>query len=199
MAAQSGTLTRMACLLIGAGGHAKAVVEAAEATVGTVVAYVDPRPADWLKAVRLSSDAEVTASGIPVVIGIGGVTAAQLKNRLALLDAYLGREHRAPAIVHPSAHVSAAARLEDGAIILAGAVVQPGAVIGRGAIVNTRAVAEHDSIIGAGAHVAPGAVVLGGCRIGRCAMIGAGAVVLPATVVDDEALVPALTRHGGKT
>lgn len=188
----------MACLLIGAGGHAKAVAEAAEATIGSIAAYVDPRPAGWLKAAHLIADTDVKANGMPVVIGVGGVTVSQLKTRLALLEAYLGRKHPAPAVVHAEAHVSAGARLEEGAIILAGAIVQPGVVIGRGAIVNTRAVIEHDSVIGTGAHVAPGAIVLGGCRIGRCAMIGAGAVVLPAATVDDEALVPALTRHGGK-
>ncbi|MGE0094016.1 MAG: hypothetical protein AB7T40_05655 [Alphaproteobacteria bacterium] len=188
----------MACILIGAGGHAKAVAEAAIATIGPIAAYVDPNPCDWLRAEQLNTDADVKTNGIPVVIGMGGVATAQLKVRLALLDFYLGRGHPAPAIVHPAAHVSASARLESGAIVLAGAVVQPGAVIGRGVIVNTRAVVEHDSMIGDGGHVAPGAIVLGGCRVGRCAMIGASAVVLPAAVVDDEMLVPALTRHGGK-
>lgn len=186
----------MACLLIGAGGHAKAVAEAAVAALGGISAYVDPRPADWLTAIHVTADNEITASGMPVVIGLGGVTATQLTRRLALLDAYLGRGHRAPAIIHPRAHVSSSARLGAGAIILAGAVVQPGAVVERGAIVNTRAVVEHDSVIGDGAHVAPGAIVLGGCTVGRCAMIGAGAVVLPAATVADEALVPALTRYG---
>lgn len=186
-----------ACILIGAGGHAKAVAEAATASIGPIVAYVDPRPANWLRAAHLTADTDVKAAAIPIAIGIGGVTAKQLKARLALLDSYLDRGHPAPVIVHPEAHVSTSARLDAGAIVLAGAVVQPGAVIGRGAIVNTRAVVEHDSTIGDGSHVAPGAIVLGGCRVGRCAMIGASAVVLPAALVDDEALVPALTRHGG--
>lgn len=186
------------CLLVGAGGHAKAVAEAAEAVIGEIIAYVDSRSADWLSATRLNTDADVTANGISVVIGKGGVTAEQLKARLALLDSYLNRGHPAPSVVHPAAHVSASARLEPGAIVLAGAVVQPGATVGRGAIVNTRAVVEHDSVIGDGTHVAPGAVVLGGCRIGRCTMIGAGAVVLPGAMVDDETLVAALTRHGGR-
>lgn len=186
----------MACLLIGAGGHAKAVAEAAVAVLGGITAYVDPNPADWLTAAHIAADSEIMASAMPVVIGVGGVTAAQLARRLALLDTYLGRGHRAPAIVHPKAHVSPLARLDAGSIVLAGAVVQPGAVIGRGAIINTRAVVEHDSIVGDGAHVAPGAIILGDCKIGRCAMIGTGAVVLPSSAIEDEAFVSALTRRG---
>lgn len=187
----------MAWLLIGAGGHAKAVAEAVRPTLGPVIAYVDPRPATWLTAAQIADDAAVKTNGIPVVMGVGGITPAQLKSRLALLDGYLDRDHPAPAIVHPHAHVSADARLEAGAIILAGAIVQPGAMIGRGAIVNTRAIIEHDSVIGPGAHIAPGAIVLGGCRVGTCALIGAGAVLLPAASTADETLVPALTRYGG--
>ncbi len=186
-----------ACILIGAGGHAKAVVEAARASVGDIVAYADPRPAAWLQAAHLTTDADVKANGIPIVIGVGGVSPAQLRARLALLESYLGRGHSAPPVVHPQAHVSADATLEDGAIVLAGAIVQPGATIGRGAIVNTRAIVEHDSVIGAGSHVAPGSIVLGGCRVGHCVIIGAGAVVLPGAAIADETLVPALTRHGG--
>jgi len=133
---------------------------------------------------------------MPVILGLGGVTAPHLKKRMAVLRRYLDNGHTAPVLQHPAAFVSDTARLDPGCIVLAGAVVQPGAVLGEGVIVNTRAVVEHDCEIGAGTHVAPGAIVLGGCRIGSCAMIGAGAVVLPGAAVADEELVPALTRHG---
>ncbi len=184
------------CLLIGAGGHAKAVAEAAMATLGDISAYVDPRPADWLAAKHIAGDDKVEADGMPVILGLGGVTAPHLKKRMAVLRRYLDNGHTAPVLQHPAAFVSDTARLDPGCIVLAGAVVQPGAVLGEGVIVNTRAVVEHDCEIGAGTHVAPGAIVLGGCRIGSCAMIGAGAVVLPGAAVADEELVPALTRHG---
>lgn len=187
---------RSSCLLIGAGSHAKAVAEAVVARIGDIAAYVDPQPSVWLKTTRLAADAEVISNGIPVVIGMGGVTVAQLKARLNLLDYYLSRDHAAPVVIHSTAIVSPSARIEPGAVILAGAVIQPGAVIGRGAIVNTRAVVEHDSTAGEGSHIAPGAIVLGGCNIGRCTLIGAGAVVLPGATVPDEVLVPALTRRG---
>ena len=185
----------MNCLLIGAGGHAKAVAEAATATLGGISAYVDPQPADWLAAQHIPGDDDVDADGTAVVLGLGGVTAAHLKKRLAVLRRYLDNGHVAPILQHPAAYVSDTARLGIGCIILAGAVVQPGAELGEGVIVNTRAIVEHDCVIGAGTHVAPGAVVLGGCRIGSCAMIGAGAVVLPGATVGDEELVSALTRH----
>lgn len=217
----------MRALLIGAGGHAKAVVEAIRGRGGSVEAYVDPRPAAWLKARRIEADdavppaVVVRRAGEPgptrppkrgggqarlpklyggqvaVVIGLGGVTVQALVTRLALFDSYLARGFPAPPVVHAAAHVSAEAELGPGAVVLAGAVVQPGVRVERGAIINTGAIVEHDSAIGPGSHIAPGAVVLGGCRIGACSVIGAGAVVLPGARIKDRALVPAATLHPG--
>jgi sugar O-acyltransferase (sialic acid O-acetyltransferase NeuD family) len=184
-------------ILIGAGGHAKAVVEAIRGAGGAIVAYVDPREAAWLNAARISDDglAAEVAAGSTVVMGIGGVETDSLAKRLALLQTYRSAGIPFRAVIHPAAYVSPTAVLGEGAIVLAGAVVQPGVSIGPGAIINTLAVVEHDSEIGEGSHVAPGAIVLGGCRIGECCMVGAGAVILPGAMIADHSLVPAGTRY----
>ncbi len=185
----------MNIVLIGAGGHAKAVSEAVQANGDILVGYVDPRPADWLEVVHFDKDDEaILPVGAGVVLGLGGVTPEDLERRLTLMEGYRMAGRDLPPAVHPSAHVSSAAHLDLGALVLAGAVVQPGASLGAGAIVNSGALVEHDTDIGAGAHIAPGAMVLGDCTVGRCAMVGAGAVLLPGAVVADRALVPALTR-----
>ena len=183
-------------VLIGAGGHAKAICDAIATSGDAVAAYADPRPAAWLDVNHLDDDSEVRDldSDTAVVIGIGGVTSDELGARLRVLDRLIDAGRRAPAVVHQTACVSPSAELGDGVIVLAGAVVQPAVKLARGAIVNTRAVVEHDSAIGAGSHVAPGAMVLGGCTVGEQAMVGAGAVVLPGSTVPDHALVPALNR-----
>ncbi len=183
-------------VLIGAGGHAKAVCDAIVASGDAVSAYADPKPAAWLDVDHFEDDTETQEldPDIAVVIGIGGVTSEALGARLRVLDGFIEAGRHAPAIVHQTACVSPSAELGAGVIILAGAVVQPAAKLARGAIVNTRAVVEHDSSIGAGSHIAPGAMVLGDCTVGERAMVGAGAVVLPGSAVADDALVPALKR-----
>jgi len=183
-------------VLIGAGGHAKAVCDAIAAAGDAVSAYADPRTAAWLDADHFENDSETDSldPDTAVVIGIGGVTSEALGARLRVLDRFINAGRNAPAVVHETACVSPSAELGPGVIILAGAVVQPAAKLARGAIVNTRAVVEHDSAIGAGSHVAPGAMVLGGCTVGDRAMVGAGAVVLPGSTVPNDALVPALKR-----
>jgi sugar O-acyltransferase (sialic acid O-acetyltransferase NeuD family) len=187
----------MNLLLVGAGGHAKAVCEAIAAAGDSVVAYADPNPAPWMEAAHIVDDAGADAfdAAAGMVVGIGGIDPDGLRRRLGVLERFLETGRAAPPVVHASASVSPTADLNAGAIVLAGAVVQPDAILGRGAIVNSRALVEHDSSLGAGSHVAPGAMVLGGCTIGACVMIGAAAVILPGSEVPDDTLIPAMSRY----
>ena len=186
----------MTWLLVGAGGHAKAIVEALEAADEFIDSYVDPTPNDWLDAEHIDSDDRARWLGQgTVVMGLGGVTPEALRRRLALFRWYRGGGWDAPAVIHPDASVSENSMLGDGAIVMATAVVQPDAVVGEAAIVNTGAVVEHDSSIEAGAHIAPRAIILGGASVGAASLIGAGAVVLPGAEVPADFVVPALTRY----
>ena len=182
-------------LLVGAGGHSKAIVEALGG--GALAAYVDNAAAPWLEATRIADDETALQSAVPenFVMGLGGESLAALDRRYTLFKQYVGSGRAAPPLCHPEAHVSPSADIAAGAIILAGAIVQPGAIIGRAAIVNTGAIVEHDSQLGAGSHLAPGAMLLGEVVVGRFSMVGAGAVVLPQSEIGDRVLVPANTVH----
>jgi sugar O-acyltransferase (sialic acid O-acetyltransferase NeuD family) len=188
----------MRVILIGAGGHARAVVEAIEAEDYRLVAYVDPKPCAWLSHITHIAEDDVSGEGDAdaFAMGLGAVEPRGLARRMALYQRYAELGWRAPPLVHPSAIVSDSARLATGCIVLAGAIVQPGAEIGAAAIVNTGSIIEHDARVGDGAHIAPGAILLGGASVGACAMVGAGAVVLPGANIAAETLVPALQRYG---
>jgi sugar O-acyltransferase (sialic acid O-acetyltransferase NeuD family) len=183
-----------ACFLVGAGGHAKAIVETLRHNGYNLKAYIDPREVNWLDAEWIKKEQDVGCEAGVGFIGIGGVKATQLQLRLDVLRDYHERGFEMPALIHHQAKVSKYAKIANGVIILAGAIIQPGASIDVGAIVNTGAIVEHDSHIGSGAHIAPGSIVLGGADVGDCCMIGAGAVILPECKVESDQLVPALTR-----
>jgi len=186
-------------LLVGAGGHAKAIVEALGEDM--IAAYVANANAPWLAAEWIEGDELALQSREPgkFVMGLGGALEGELRHRFSLFERYLDSGCEAPAVHHPAAHVSPSARIAAGAIILAGAIVQPDAVVGCAAIVNTGAIVEHDSSLGAGSHLAPRAVLLGGVTVGCCTMIGAGAIVLPNSKVGDDILIPANTLHPPKS
>ena len=186
----------MRILLVGAGGHARALVEILRRQGHEIAVYCAPVPSAWLPDVPHVAD-DGAARGLSLdalVMGLGGTDPAALQGRLDLLLAYLSDGWQAPAIRHGAATIAEDAVLGPAATVLAGAIVQPAAKIAEGAIVNSGAIVEHDSEIGAGSHVAPGAIVLGGARVGSAALIGAGAVVLPGARVPDRGLVPALAR-----
>jgi len=190
-------------ILIGAGGHAAGVAEAATLAGWRIVAYVDQHRADWLD--RLGSpqwfqtDADaITAfkagkgpGVIGVVIGVGGIDPAGLALRTDLLERYRSAGFACPAILHPAAVVSDTASIAPGCIVLAGAIIQPFSQLADGTLINTRAVVEHHALVEAGGHVAPGATLLGAARLGRHALLGAHAVILPSAEVPADTVVPA--------
>ena len=169
----------MGVVLLGAGGHARGIVEMLAEQGVTISAYADLKPCDWIGKPRVAGSD--IGSGARVAFGIGGTTPGQPARPAPPAR---GR-WRPGAAVHKRAIVSPSARVDAGAHVMAGAVVQANARVGRLSIINTSAVVDHDAEIGEGTHV-------GGARIGRAAMIGAGAVVLPQAIVPDGALLGAL-------
>jgi UDP-perosamine 4-acetyltransferase len=189
---------RVRVLGLGAGGHAKVVLEILGRGGGVeVVGLLDPRRELW----------ETTVLGVPVLgddsllpvhydagvshvfIGLGSASDTRPRRRLY---ARAGEEgFGVVSAVHPSASVSPSAQIGSGATILAGTVVNTNAELGDNVIVNSNAVVEHDCRIGSHVHVASGAVVASGVRIGDGVHVGAGATVIQGVEIGDGAVVGA--------
>lgn len=181
--------TEDSILLLGAGGHAKVVLDALLLT-GTPRAAVDVaddaaalQGLDFLGApVRLARDC--VGRWFHVAIG-ATATRERVYTRLQA-------EGRVPlAVVHPAASVSALATLGEGVFVAAQAVVAPSAQLGDGVIVNHGAVVDHDCVVGAFAHIAPNATLGGAVKIGRRVLVGAGATLLPGVEVGDDSTIGA--------
>ena len=188
----------MSYLLVGAGGHARLVVDILASHGMAAMAYADPQRQDWVGAAHANEEEWSAANrGGCFVMGMGGVNPERLALRLEVFSHSLALGLKPLQASHPATVISPRASLGIGVTVMPGAVVQAQAVLHDAVIVNSLALVEHDAEVGEGSHVAPGAMVLGGAVVGRCCMIGAGAVVLPFTRVPDDTLVPALTRWQG--
>lgn len=175
-------------MVLGAGGHAAALTDVIEQRNDVLLAVVGRADRPWPVPV-LSTDAEALdfamSRSAGIALGIGD-NAARLGPLASPQVVALAR-----ALVSPTAHVSASARLAAGVSVLTGAHVGPSVDLAQGVLVNTHAVVEHDVVVGPGSHLAPGSILTGGCVVGSRVLIGAGAVVLPGTVIGDDVVVGA--------
>lgn len=178
--------------LIGAGGHAKVVLDALleSGTDLPAIRIRDGRPEmqgrDLLGAAIDTPELDERLAGQDVHVAIGAIAA-----RAGLLDRAAALGARAFTVIHPAARVSRFAEVGDGTFIAALAVVGPSARIGQGVIVNHGAVVDHDCVVGDHCHIAPNASLGGGVRLGHRVLIGAGAVVLPGVSIGDDAVIGA--------
>jgi sugar O-acyltransferase (sialic acid O-acetyltransferase NeuD family) len=176
-------------LLLGAGGHAKVVLDALLLT-GFVRADIDVADdsvalhgRDFVGAPVLQP-ADCAGQRFHVTIGVPRARERVFQRLQAAGRLPLN-------VVHPKASVSPLAALGRAVFVAAQAVVGPAARLGDSVIVNHGAVVDHDCVVGAFSHIAPNATLGGNVRIGRRVLVGAGATILPGVEVGDDSIIGA--------
>lgn len=187
----TGTQHNRRLLVIGAGGHAKVVIDAA-------------RAAGWYPEACLASAMGGTCLGVPVIGGDDhaqalfhdgwrhaaiAIGANALRERIARELKEIGFE--LPPIIHPSALISETAQIGDGVVIMPQSVINAEARIEFAAIINTGAIVEHDCHVGTGAHIAPRCILAGTVTIGKRVLFGVGSVARPGISIGDDWIVGA--------
>ena len=178
--------------MIGAGGHARALLDVLRAAGwADPVAILDRDPGARVLGLAVTgSDADLPglfAEGVrAAVVAIGDNT---LRERIGVRLREQG--FALPALVHPSAIVAGSATLGAGVALLPRVVVGAGACIGEFAILNSGSIAEHDAQIGTAAHLAPGVVVAGDVFVGARSLVGVGACVRPGIRIGADCIVGA--------
>ncbi|HIJ94495.1 MAG TPA: acetyltransferase [Desulfuromonadales bacterium] len=183
-------------IILGAGGHAKVLIDALLSASATIAGIVDPNLAlagtDILGVPLLGGDNvvyEYPPSEIRLVNGLGSVGLSV--NRQQLFEKFKVTGYKFATVIHPSAVIASGVVLGEGAQVMAGVVIQPGSHIGNNCIINTRASADHDCIIGDHVHIAPGVTMSGGVTVGTCSHIGTGATVIQGLSIGNGCLVAA--------
>lgn len=179
-------------LVLGAGGHGKAVTEAALLS------------GEWQQVVFLDdrwSDLKIVC-GLPVVGGLrhlaknagttDGAIAAVGNNGLRRTWQRKITAAGIPlvSVVHPRACVSPSASISPGSAIMSLAVVGTEVRVGQGVIVNAGAVVDHDVTLDDYAHLGVGVCLAGGVTVGEAAWLqagcsaGYGVVIEPGSVIE---------------
>ena len=183
-------------VIIGAGGHARVLVEALGSRRSEIIGFVTSVPESASGVMtgipRLGDDRDLLArgsGGLSLINGIGSIGDPQ-RHRTVFED-FAKAGFAFATIVHPTAIIASDVVLGTGAQIMAGCVLQPGVRVGSNAIVNTGAIIDHDSVIGDHAHIAPGATLSGHVDVGSSSHVGTGAAIIQGIRIGAGALIAA--------
>lgn len=184
-------------VLLGAGGHAKVLLDLLSDNDREVLAVSAPELARndqklWRNIPIIDDDAVIqkyNSESIELVNGIGMIPGKNVRQQLYL--SFKQHSMIFATLVHSTAILSATAKLSEGAQVFAGAIIQPDCTIGNNTIVNTRATVEHDCTIGSHCHIATAATLCGGVKLADQIHVGAGATIIQGLTLGQSSVVAA--------
>jgi sugar O-acyltransferase (sialic acid O-acetyltransferase NeuD family) len=177
-------------ILIGGGGHCKAVIDVLEQEGRFNIIGIIDKPELLGKNVLgypiIGNDSELNnlikrCENVLITIG-------QIRNplpRINFFDTVLKLGFTLPSVVSPRAYVSQYASIGKGSVIMHDVVVNAGAKIGDNCIINTKSIVEHGSNIGDHCHISTNAVINGDVVVGSGSFIGSGAVTKEGIRIND--------------
>ncbi len=179
-------------IVVGAGGHAKVVIEILTAN-GISVSY----------CIGSSKDPK-TCCGVPVLVGDEQLSTLKQKGYSKIIIAIgdnLLRKKLADQVkllgyelinaISSFAIVSDSITLGKGIAIMAGVIINAETKIGDLAIINTGSTIDHDCQIGEAAHIAPQCALTGNIQVGNFSFLGVGCKVIPGVKIGDKTIIGA--------
>jgi len=208
-------------VLIGAGGHAKSIVDTIEALQQfEIVGFIErknPAETEASEKSQASYKTEFSGrSGFPEdivyrsyrIIGddddLPRIFAHGVRDAVICVG-YMGNSrtrdciyqslkkigYLLPPIIDNTAIIASDATIGEGTYIGKNVIVNAGAEIGKMCILNTGSIIEHECQIGDFSHIAAGAVLCGQARIGDHVLFGANATIIQRRSVGSNTLVGA--------
>lgn len=182
-------------VVIGAGGHAKVVVDILEKTgVYRIKGYIDqhiPQGTLLYGYEVLGAEDVIPQLGDSIAGGVAAIgdnwTRAQVVKRIRAVSPTF----RFIQAIHPSAQIAKGVTIGEGSVVMAGAVINSDSHIGDHCIVNTLASIDHDCALGHYASVAPHAVLGGGVTVRDYVAVAIGARVVHAVEIGEHTVIGA--------
>lgn len=184
-------------VLIGAGGHAKTIVDTIERLDQYEIAgFIDRLNSceEIYKGYRVIGHDEdmekIFDSGIhSAFIAVGYLGKTEVRKKLYSKLKAVG--FSLPVIIDPTAIVAKDVLIEEGTYIGRNAVVNAEAKIGKNCIINTAVVVEHECTVGDFSHLAVSTVVCGQTYVGKECFLGANSTVIQGLKLLDKCIIGA--------
>ena len=175
-------------IIYGCGGHARSVAAAVKDAWNII--FVDPgaRPGEKIVGFDVLPDPGMIShpENCFFHVGIGDG-----EKRKEFFDILKSRKFRFPVLCAASALIGPETGIGEGTFIGEGVYIGPHVSIGKNNIINTRAMVEHDAVVGDHSHISINAAVAGYSRVGNSVMLGAAAAVIDHISICDDAVIGA--------
>ena len=185
-------------LIVGAGGHAKVVIEAAlQSSKYDDFYLIDDKyklDRDYKilnKWPLVGSTKDIFNPLIKKKFKNAFVAIGDNNSRISFLNCLKKEGYSIPNIIHPSSIISPSAKINYGSAILSNAVINAETFIGFGSIINTSSNIDHECIIKEGVHICPGVNVAGNVEIGKLSFIGVGTSIKNGIKLGNQVIVGA--------
>jgi len=190
---------RKPIIVLGAGGHAKVLIELLRVARYKVLGLLDINKTKgdvFCGTLVLGSDKDISnfsPEDVDLVNGLGSFPGYETRFKVAKI--FRDKGYNFVSVIHPSSTIASDVTIEEGAQIMAACILQPGVKVGLDSIINTGTIVDHDCIVGKNCHLAPGVTLSGGVHIHdgvhigpgssviQNKMIGAGTIIAAASVV----------------
>ncbi len=164
-------------LLVGGGGHCKAVIDVIEqenkfkiAGIVDIKEKIGEKVLGY-KIIASDEDLKILSNEYKYAfISLGQIGNCGKRKGLFRQCKDLGFYF--PKIISPYAYVSKHSIIGEGTIVMHGAIINAGAKIGNNCIINSKALIEHDAEIEDNCHISTGAIINGGVKVKECSFIG---------------------------
>ena len=181
-------------ILIGAGGHSRACIDAVEQEGIYNIAGLIGLPQEvgstqfGYEVIAAETEMHELAEQFSfALVSIGQIQTAEQRIRLYTRAQDAGFSF--PTVIAPTAYVSSHSTIGIGTIVMHGAIINAGALVGENCIINSNSLIEHDAHVEDHCHISTGAILNGNSSVGMGAFIGSGAVIKEGVSIGANSLV----------
>ena len=182
-------------VIIGAGGHAKALIELLRVAEYKVLGLLDINKikGDFFCGIPILGNNEdinnFSPDKVDLVNGIGSFPGYDVRFKVAKI--FRDKGYSFASVVHPASTIASDVIIEEGVQIMAACVLQPGVQVGLDSIINTGVIVDHDCMVGKNCHLAPGVTLSGGVHVNNGVHIGTGSSVIQNKIIGADTVIAA--------
>jgi sugar O-acyltransferase (sialic acid O-acetyltransferase NeuD family) len=183
-------------ILIGGGGHCKAVIDIIEQEGRFEIIGIVDKPellgSNILGYSVIGNDSDLNNLAKKYQYAL--VTVGQIKSpslRIKLFGLAIEAGFMLPSIISPNAYVSQHASIGNGVVVMHDALINASTTIGDNCIVNSKALIEHDCRISEHCHISTSVTINGGVTIESSCFIGSGATTRESITIKKNSFIKA--------